>query len=102
MARGTKAETLERLQDANKKLRGQVRQLRKRLKDTEQEMLILQDIWQAEIEEVKKQRRVRVKNKKSIACPKCGSTAKYEEKKIGVWKIKRCSSCEYFDREQEE
>jgi tRNA(Ile2) C34 agmatinyltransferase TiaS len=101
MTKGTKNETLARLQDANKKLRSQVRQLRKQLKTAANELLLLEEIWQVEVTELKTARRNRKKSKENPVCPQCGNDD-FDIKKIGVWIIERCGSCEHWKRYQED
>lgn len=97
----TRTEQLNKLQKSNQKLRAQVRQLRKQLKDANNELLLLQDLWQSEIAELKKQRRNKIKQKKTPVCPECGNPT-LEIKAIGIWRLSRCQSCDYFSREQKE
>lgn len=101
MAKGTRAEVVDKLADANKKLRAQVRQYRKELRLAQNELLLLQDLWQAEIVEMKKQRREKIKQKKIPECPQCGNPG-LEVKTVGIWKLQRCEKCDFFNREQEE
>ena len=97
--KGTKSEVLQKLQDANKKLRAKVRSLRKQLKAALDDQLLLQELWQTEIVEIKKHRRSKRQAKKEPVCPECGNPG-YEVKEIGVWVIERCDACEHFNREQ--
>ena len=94
-------EKLEKLQDANRKLRAQVRALRKALKEADYERALLTDLWAAEIEELKKKKRATRKRKNTPTCPDCGNPT-LDVKQVGVWKLERCSVCDYFSREQVE
>lgn len=100
MGRGTKTEKLDHLQDANKKLRAQVLQLRKQVRIMEQEMLLLQEIWQVDISEARAQRKSRLKAKAEPICPQCGNPG-YKLTKVGIWSLGKCDMCEYVTRTQE-
>jgi hypothetical protein len=95
--RGTQAELTAKLQDANKKLRGEVRALRKRLSAAIDELALLQDIWQSEIMDLKKIRKENIKKKKAPVCPRCGNPT-LDIRTVGVWTLTKCEACDYFDR----
>jgi cell division septum initiation protein DivIVA len=94
---GPKSEQLAKLQDANKKLRAQVRQLRKQLKEAEQNLLMLQEIWSAEISELKAFRQSRKPPKPDTICPSCGNDTLIKST-MGVWVLEKCESCEHKDK----
>ena len=96
----TRAETIARLQDANKKLRAQNRQLRKELKKLTQDMELLQSIWQAEVHEVREFRREKrrlAEEAKLPDCPQCGNNT-LERKEAGAWLLESCTACSHFER----
>lgn len=97
MTKGTRSEQFIKLQDANKKLRSQVRQLRKQLKDAEQNLQLLQDIWQAELSELKAFRQSRKTPKPETICPECGNPTLIHST-VGIWSMESCSACEHTDK----
>ena len=98
--KGTNQEQFTKMQDANKQLRAQVRQLRKENKAFRDELALLQDIWQAEIMELKAERRERLEEKRIPVCPKCGNPTLLGQQ-MGAWILEKCASCDYFSREKE-
>lgn len=82
-----------------RKLKGDVRQLRKENKFLQSELDLLQTLWSEDIAEMRKQRRDKLEKKKQPTCPQCGNTT-LDISKIGVWVLTRCGACEFFDRQQ--
>jgi hypothetical protein len=97
--KGTKAEQFAKMQDANKKLRAQVRQLRKQLKDAEHNLQLLQEIWAAELSELKAFRRSRQPPKPNTICPACGNPSLVFST-MGVWVLEKCSSCDHTSKKR--
>jgi len=97
----TRAESVDKLKDANKKLRAQVRQLRKQNKQLDAELELLRELWAADIQEMRKERRKKVTKKRTPVCPQCGNPT-LDIKQVGIWKLIRCESCDHFERTQEE
>jgi len=95
--RGTRSEVIAKLQDANKKLRAEVRALRKKLHMADDELNLLQEIWQDEVADLKKERRAKIKKKKIPLCPQCGNPT-LDIKDIGAWTLIRCEACDFFER----
>jgi len=95
--RGTQAEVIAKLQDANKKLRADIRAMRKKLSAAKDELALLQDIWQGEISDLKKTRKENIKKKKTPICPRCGNPT-LDIRQVGVWTLTKCDACDYFDR----
>ena len=98
---GTRSEVIAKLQDANQKLRAEVRALRKRLHMADDQLALLQDIWQDEIADLKKARRDKIKKKKEPLCPICGNPT-LDIKDIGGWILIRCEGCDHFERNKKE
>ena len=84
-----------------RKLKGEVRQLRKQNKFLQSELDLLQTLWTEDIAQMRKQRREKLQNKRQPVCPQCGNPS-LDTTIIGVWVLTRCSACEYFDRRQTE
>lgn len=94
---GTRSEVITKLQDANKKLRAEVRTLRKQLHIADDQLALLQELWQDEIVELKQARKDSIKKKRTPLCPQCGNPT-LDIKDIGAWILKRCEACDFFER----
>lgn len=101
MAKGTRAEDIERTKDANSKLKGEVRRLRKQVatlrkelnKFKELEEIRLddsEDSW--EMAELKKEDVVKL----SKNCPKCNEVINIV--KIGIYEFRNCIHCKWKKR----
>lgn len=84
-----------------RQLRAQVRQLRKENKLLRSELELIQTLWSEDIDQMRKDRRNKIEQKKQPVCPQCGNPT-LDITVIGVWVLTRCKSCEYFNRDQKE
>ena len=83
-----------------RKLKGELRQLRKLLHQTESELALIKSLWEQDvIDMAKKDRRKRVAKKPDNICPECGNPT-ITTMEIGIFVLTRCSSCDYFNREE--
>lgn len=84
------------------KLKGQVRQLRKRVDEVESELALVYSLWEDDVlAEAKANRRKKLEDKRLPMCPQCGNPG-LKESYIGIWVMRRCEYCEHFDREKAE
>ena len=96
----------DKLREQNKtikQLRGQVRQLRKALKEAESELFLIRELWQEDVLDMARQlRREKIETKRNLClCPQCGNDT-LTTSIIGVWKLERCSSCDHFERTKQD
>ena len=93
----------DKLREKNKtirQLKAQVRQLRKELKFAQSEMELIRELWEKDVIELaKKQRRKKIEDKRKSLCPQCGNDT-MSTSLLGIWKLIRCTACDYFDREK--
>jgi tRNA(Ile2) C34 agmatinyltransferase TiaS len=93
----------DKLREKNKtirQLKAQVRQLRKELKFAQSEMELIRELWEKDVIELaKKERRKRITDKRKDLCPQCGNDT-ISTNLLGIWKLTRCSACDYFHREK--
>lgn len=93
----------DKLREKNKtisQLKAQVRQLRKQMKLAESELELIRDLWERDvIDMAKKQRRQQIEDKRKDLCPQCGNDT-MSTNLLGIWKLTRCSACDYFNREK--
>jgi len=93
----------DKLREKNKtirQLKAQVRQLRKELKLAQSEMELIRDLWEKDVIELaKKERRKKIEDKRKPLCPQCGNDT-ISTSLLGIWKLIRCTACDYFDREK--
>jgi len=82
------------------KLKAQVRQLRKLLKQAQSEIELMRELWEQDvIDMAKKERRKKIEDKRKDTCPQCGNST-VSATLLGIWKLTRCDACDYFNREQ--
>jgi len=85
-----------------RKLRGQVRQLRKELRLAQSEISLLHTLWEKDvIDMAKNKRREDINKKRHPLCPECGNPT-LDVTMVGIWKLMRCNACDFFNREQQE
>lgn len=93
----------DKLRDKNKtinQLKAQVRQLRKELRLAHSELELIRDLWERDVIELaKKHRRQKIEDKRKHLCPQCGNDT-MSTNLLGIWKLTRCSGCDFFDREK--
>lgn len=84
-----------------RQLKAKVRQLRKQLDITESELYLVKSLWEQDVIDMAKQiRRDKIKEKKEHPlCPECGNDT-LTSSVIGVWKLDRCSACDFFNRKE--
>ena len=83
-----------------RQLKAELRHLRKQLRLAYSEVALLKTLWEKDVLEMaKNQRRQKIVEKKQPVCPDCGNPT-LDVKELGMWKLERCSACDYFHREK--
>lgn len=93
----------DRYREKNKSikyLKAEIRQLRKHLKLAYSEIALLRALWEKDVLDMaRKQRREKIVEKKQPVCPECGNPT-LDVTELGIWKLSRCNSCDFFHREK--
>lgn len=90
--RNPNEEQLDKLKEANKKLRAQVRQLRKQLNLAIQDRELLQDIVAEDSEVLVEMPPIAKKAIKAL-CRKCKEASDFTVINAGIWELTKCNSC---------
>lgn len=93
----------ERYREKNKtikQLKAELRHLRKQLRHAYSEVALLRNLWEKDVLEMaKKERREKIIDKRQPLCPECGNPT-LDITNVGIWKLSRCNSCDFFNREK--